>query len=148
MEPAVISALSAVLGSVVGGTASIATAWFTQHSQAQREIVSAEVRKRESLYADFIAEASRLLGDALSHSLEQADNLVKVYSLENRIRLVASESVIEAGGQAIRRILELYSEPNISRTDLRMLAVSMKADALKEFSAACRRELMELQKSA
>jgi hypothetical protein len=146
MEPAVVSALSAVLGSVVGGSASIASAWFTQHSQGRREVVRAEVSKRESLYADFIAECSRLVADALGHSLEQADILVKVYSLENRIRLVASEAVVEAAAHAIRRILELYFEPNVSKADLRTLTNGMKPDALKEFSAACRRELADLQR--
>ena len=65
MEPALFSALSAVLGSVVGGSASIATAWFTQSTQGRRELIRAAVDKKEALYADFIGECSRLVLDAL-----------------------------------------------------------------------------------
>ena len=71
MDPTIVSAMSAVLGSVVGGSASIATAWFTQKTQGRRESVRAEIQKREVLYGEFIAECSRLAIDALDHSLEE-----------------------------------------------------------------------------
>jgi hypothetical protein len=62
MDPTIVSALSAVLGSAVGGSATLATAWITQKTQSRREIVAAEIRKREALYGEFIAECSKLLG--------------------------------------------------------------------------------------
>jgi len=145
MDPAILSALAAVLGSVVGGSASIATAWFTQTSQGRREVVRAEIQKRELLYADFIAESSRLVLDALGHQLEKPEILVKVYALENRIRLLSSEVVVDAARRVIKHTLELYFEPNLREDDLQKLARSMPEDPLKAFSEACRKELADLQ---
>lgn len=145
MDPAVISALSAVLGSVVGGSASIATAWFTQSTQGRRELIRAEMAKREALYADFIGECSRLVLDALGHSLEKAEILTKVYALENRIRLSSSDSVVNAAEHAIKRILDLYFGRNYEKEDLRNLKHSMEDEPLREFTEACRSELAGLQ---
>ena len=144
MDPAVVSALSAVLGSIVGGSASIATAWFTQKTQGQRELVRAEIKKREGLYAEFISECSKLAIDSLDHTLEHAETLVSAYALHNRIRLISSDAVVDAAGQAIRRILDSYFGPNITKEQLRELAISLKDDPLKVFSEACRAELVNL----
>ena len=61
MDPSLFSGLSAVLGSLVGGGASIATAWVTQKAQSRRELAHAEYRKREVLYTQFIVECARLV---------------------------------------------------------------------------------------
>lgn len=145
MDPTVVSAMSAVLGSLVGGSASIATAWFTQKTQGQRESVRADVKKRELLYADFIGECSRLAIDALDHSLEKAEILVKLYSLHNRIRLSSSDPVVDAASHAIRRVLELYFGPNVTKEELQELVLTMKEDPLRIFSEACRYELARIQ---
>jgi hypothetical protein len=60
LKPSIVSGLSAVLGSLSGGGASIVTAWFTQRAQSQREAVHAEIRKRELVYTEFISECSKL----------------------------------------------------------------------------------------
>ena len=145
MDPAVISALSAVLGSVVGGSASIATAWFSQTTQGRRELLRIEIQKRETLYGEFISECSKLVIDALDHSLNKPETLVNVYSLENRIRLVSSNAVVEAATAVIKRILELYFGPNKGLDELRTLDLSTYDDPLKVFSAACRKELSALR---
>jgi hypothetical protein len=64
LEPAVLTALSAILGSAVGGSATLLTAWLTQRTQGRRERIEAEISKREQLYSEFIAEGS--LGPNLS----------------------------------------------------------------------------------
>src|SRR3954451_24801437 len=45
MDAAVLSAMSAVLGSAIGGAASITTAWFTQKAQGRRESMLPKSRK-------------------------------------------------------------------------------------------------------
>jgi hypothetical protein len=102
VDVAVLSAMSAVLGSIVGGSASITTAWFTQRTQARRERIRAEVQKREALYADFIAECAELAMDSIDHTLDRPETLVKVYSLENRIRLTSSDDVVAAAAVCSR----------------------------------------------
>ena len=71
MDTTVASALAAIFGSLVGGSATIATAWITQRFQARRERISAEVRQKEDLYGEFITESSKLLIDSLDHDLDQ-----------------------------------------------------------------------------
>ena len=56
MDPSIVSALSAILGSLVGGSASIVAAWFTQKEQSQHELLSSKIHRREVLYAEFITE--------------------------------------------------------------------------------------------
>ena len=68
MDATIVSGLSAVLGSIVGGSASLASAWMTQKTLSKREVLGNEIRKREILYAEFIVECSRLAVDALDHS--------------------------------------------------------------------------------
>lgn len=75
MDTSVVAASAAVLGSLVGGAATIATAWITQRTQTRRQTIVNEIRKREALYADFIVECSKLAIDALDHTLEKPDEL-------------------------------------------------------------------------
>jgi hypothetical protein len=80
-----ITALAAALGSVTGASAAIATTLISQKSQTTRERAKWETRKRETLYGDFITEASRLIADAFDHSLDDPETLVKVYANLGRI---------------------------------------------------------------
>ena len=54
MDTAVVTAASAILGSLVGGSASMATAYLTQRTQAKRAGIQAEMHKREVLYTDYM----------------------------------------------------------------------------------------------
>ena len=154
MDPAIVSALSAVLGSAVGGSATLATAWITQKTQSRLKVVGAEIRKRETLYGEFIVECSRLLIDALDHTLDRPDKLLQIHALQNRIRLTSSDAVVTAADQTLRRILKQYFEANFTQESLR---ASLKLevtndrvrddDPLKPFSQACRNELRALQRA-
>ncbi len=46
MDPAIVSAMAAVLGSLVGGSATVATAWITQRTLSKRELLGMEIRTR------------------------------------------------------------------------------------------------------
>jgi hypothetical protein len=146
MDATVVSALSAVMGSVVGGSASIATAWFTQRTQGRRERINTEILKRETLYAEFIAECSKLVVDSLDHTLDKPERLVQVYAVQNRIRLRSSEGVVEAAAEVIRVILGRYFGPNMTPEQLQAYALSPsdREDPLKAFAEACRKELAGL----
>jgi len=152
MDPAIVSALSAVLGSAVGGSATLATAWITQKTQSRRKAVGAEIRKRETLYGEFIAEGSKLAVDALDHTLDTPDKLFGIYALQNRIRLTSSDAVVAAADQTLRHILKQYFEQNITMQALREeVSISLtddrpkREDPLKAFSEVCRAELQLLQ---
>jgi hypothetical protein len=146
MDTAVISALAAVMGSLVGGSATIATAWITQRTQSRRDVVTAELRKRESLYSEFITECSKLTIDALDHSLDDPEKAFAVYALENRIRLTSSAAVVEAADKTVGKILAQYFAPNLTFDEMKGVALSRASDPVKPFSEACRKELTDLRR--
>jgi len=145
MESTVVTATAAALGSLVGATASIATTWITQRTQAIRAHSEWKLREREALYKEFITEASRLAVDALAHCLERPDQIVALYGLLSRIRLISGEEVLRQGEACCRRILELYGRPNLTTDEIRAAAETDDLDGidpLKDFSTACRKELL------
>jgi hypothetical protein len=146
MDPRVLAALSAVLGSMVGASATIATAWLTQRTQGRRANVEAEIRKREALYGEFISEGSKLLIDALDHTLDTPEQLYALYSILNRIRLVSSDQVLAAADRTVTGILERYFQPNLSEKEVRELMLTRPHDPLAEFGEVCRRELRMFQR--
>lgn len=146
MEPAVLSALSAILGSAVGGSATIATAWLTQRTQGQRERVETEIRKREQLYVEFIAESSKLIIEAFDHQLQSPERLTTLYSVINRIRLRCSDEVLAAADRTATRIVERYLGPNLSPEEIQQTMLARPDDPLKDFGEACRHELRVLER--
>jgi hypothetical protein len=146
MDTSSIGALSGVMGALVGGSASIATAWLTQRSQSLRELVRDEVQKREALYGEFVGECARLLMDAFTHGLERPETLLQAYALVNRIRLCASPAVLGEAERLMVRITDQYFDSNRTVDELRRLARSVEADPLRPFGEACRAELAAMHK--
>jgi hypothetical protein len=145
MISTVVTAMAAALGSLLGAAASIATTWMTQRTQTIRAHSEWKLRQRESLYNEFITEASRLAVDALAHCLEQPDQIVALYGILSRIRLMSGEEVVRQGEACCRRIIELYGRPNLTTDQIRVVAEAHDLDdidPLKEFSTACRKELL------
>ena len=61
IDPAMVGALSALVGAIIGAAASLAAAIYTQRYQNRLQRVVREMSKRETVYADFIMSASSLL---------------------------------------------------------------------------------------
>ncbi len=129
-----------MLGSLAGASASIATTWMTQRSQKIREHAQLELRRREALSGDFIAEVSRLTGDAFGHSLEHPETFANVYGLFGRMQLVASAPVMKAADDCCRYLVDLYSK-NMTQEDILTTLRESSAHPLTAFGAACRAEL-------
>ncbi len=144
MDTSIVSAMAGVLGSVFGASTAIATAWITQKTLHKRELIRAEIDKREMLYGEFIAECSKLIVDAFGHTLERPETLLSAYALMNRIRILASDTVLARGEHILMWITEQYFSPNHSTEDMRELVHSMGNDPLKPFSEACRDELKSI----
>jgi hypothetical protein len=136
--------MAGVLGSLVGGSATVATAWLTQSSATRRELVQMEFRKREALYGEFIAECSKLLMDAMAHTLDKPETLLNAYALLNRIRLSAAPAVLKEAEHLLLRITEQYFSRNLTVEEMRELARSEDADPLKDFGEACREDLASI----
>jgi hypothetical protein len=133
--------MTALLGAAIGASASFATSWLTQQTQLASRHRDGDQAKRERLFGDFIGEASRLYGDALSHQKDDVTSLVALYALLGRIRLVSSPNVIHAAEEVLTAIAETYQSPNRGLHELRALAKTGGMDAMAKFSEVCRREL-------
>ena len=141
MDANLITGLAGLLGSVTGASAAIATTWISQKSQTVRERAKWETRKRETLYGDFITEASHLMADAFDHTLDNPETLVKLYANLGRIRLVSSDAVLAADEECCDRILKLYAEPNRTMAKISTTLHGGEFEEFKLFSDACRVEL-------
>lgn len=144
MDTAIASVMAGVVGSVFGASTTIATGWITQKTLHKRELIRAEIDKRESLYGEFIAECSKLIVDAFGHTLERPETLLPAYALLNRIRLSASDEVLARAEHIMMWITEQYFSPNLSPEDMRALVQSPWTDPLKPFGDACRSELKSI----
>ena len=141
MDQAVVTGAAAILGSLVGGVTTIGAAWLAQRAQSEREAAQILLDKRERLYSGFIAECSKLAIDALDHSLDDPPKFFSVYALHNRIRLLASATVMDESDRVVTRIVQRYAARNLSKAEMRSIAISHPEDLLRPFSEACREEL-------
>ena len=87
METAIISAVAAIIGSLVGGLSSVSTTWLAQTGSSNGQ--------REALYGEFIQEAARMLGRALESEAGSINDIVPLLGLLGRMRLVSSRVVID-----------------------------------------------------
>jgi len=145
MDTALLGALSAVLGSLVGGSASVATTWMAQKTLNRREVLREELRKREALYGEFIGECAKLFMDAFTHNLEKPESLLPVFAQINRIRLCASREVLAEAERVLTRVADQYFAKNLTVEELRELVRIEQADPLRDFGEACRAELKSLR---
>ena len=148
MNPTVVAATAAAVGSLAGGAASLAATWITQRTETVRVHSEWKLRERETLYKEFITEASRLTIDSLAHSLDQPDQLVALYGILSCMRLMSGEEVVRQGEACCRRIVEMYGRPNLTAEQFRTAIKDHdvdEIDTLKEFSTACRKELLQGQ---
>ena len=146
MSPAILNIIAALSGTAVGSLAPVVSNYVLQKSITQRDLLNRQLGQRETLYSDFIQEASRLYADAMIHDLDKLNDLVGLFALVSRIRLLASSHVIKAAEDLVNLIVLHYGEPNITLEEMRASALSSKANPLATFSAACRKELRDILK--
>jgi hypothetical protein len=141
--------MSALIGSIVGGGASLYSTWITQNAQSKRDLVASELRKREALYGEYVTECSKLIIDSIDHTLDQPSTMVAALSILNRIRLTASPQVMEAAEASLDAIVQGYlrDKMTIPQLHAQMREGPRKfPDPLASFSAACRIELKEIHR--
>ena len=93
------------------------------------------------MYADFIKFATKVYVTATTKTLDDVDDPVALYALVSRIRLFASEPVIEAAEQFAARVTKRYGEAALSMEDLRNATLAPHVDPLHDFSSLCRQEM-------
>ena len=140
LDPATVSALAVIFGSLAGALASSVSTWITQRRQDPRDLLAKKLFHREQLYSDFISESARVIVDAIQHSFQDPSRLVSTYALISRMRLSSSTNVIESAERVVKTILHTYSESNLSPEEIQARA-EKRDDPLRDFSNICRREL-------
>ena len=143
MDPAVVTGLSAVFGSLSGGMASVVATWITQRNQTRHDRTKVEIQKRELLYSEFVDEVARLTADSVDHTLEHATTVVNLFALLSRIRFVSSQPVLDAAEECSRHVVDLYAMEKMGREDVMMAVCQTSPEILRAFSDACRLELRQ-----
>ena len=147
MDTAIVTAVAGIFGSLLGGSASVATSWVTQRTSSKRQEFHSELTRRETLYGQFINECSARALDSFENSLDKSERLLSIYALLNRIRLCASDAVLAEAERALAAITEQYFRPNLSLEQLRaLIRDGANADPLKSFAEACRAELKSVHR--
>jgi hypothetical protein len=105
MDPAILSATAALVGSLVGGVSTFAAYWLTQRVQLRAQGLMKRHAEREALYAEFIVEASKRFADAWSHHAESPEVVAGLFSAIERMRLTSSGAVIVAAERVMHNVL-------------------------------------------
>jgi len=132
----------------VGSLSPVLSNYVLQRRVARRDLINREIAERQKLYSDFISEAARLHADAMTKSIFDLNELVSLYALTSRIRLVSPDDVVGAAEEIVKNIVQRYGEINLTLEDLREAALAAKADPLKRFSTTCRKDLQRLARLA
>ena len=141
MDPAYVSAFAALGGALIGGLTSFATSWLTQQTQAREQQLIHKLTRQEELYKGFIEEASRLYVDSLVHDSPDVSQLVRLYAMISRMRVLSSTKTVENADKVARMIVNTYLAPNKTLPELRDMVNSGALDPLRDFSEASRAEL-------
>ena len=141
MDSATISAFAALGGALIGGLTSFTTTWLTQRTQSKAQQLAHKLAAREDLYKDFIEEASKLYADSLIHETSDVSEIVKLYAMVSRMRIVSSPATVDTADKVACVIVNTYLAPNKTFPQLRDMVNSGTIDMLRDFSEACRNEL-------
>jgi hypothetical protein len=145
VDASIISALAALTGAAVGGLTSGIANWLNHRSQVRAQWILHDKNRRQTLYRDFIEEASKCYIDALQHAEPDIPGLVSVYAKLSRMRAQSSQMVVHRAEEVARKILDTYLEPDRSFVQLRDMAIDGTIDLLRGFSDACHEEFEEMR---
>jgi hypothetical protein len=142
MDVAYVSAISALAGSVIGGLTSGYTTWLTQRSQARAGMIAHDLARREDLVREFIVSASKTYGDALVSSEPKMPELVDLYAMVSRMRVLNMPRSVMCAENVMQSIIDTYFAPNQTVRGLRdMVKSGSGVDPLRDFAEAAREEL-------
>ena len=101
-----------------------------------------DLTRREDLVRDFIIAASKTYGDAIGNNEPKMPEIVDLYAMVNRMRVLGMRKTTASADVVMRSIIDTYFGPNRTVADLRELVrTGQGIDPLKDFSEAAREEL-------
>ena len=135
---------------MIAGSASFLAAIYAQRTQARLQRAANEIAKRETVYADFLMKASKLLLDAYTREGFALDGDEQhMLGLINRMRLFASPEVITGAEAVARAIVEISLQPCVELRQLAMQALTKnpEPDPFLKFSLICRADLEKVHRT-
>ncbi|HEY5742052.1 MAG TPA: hypothetical protein VIS99_05875 [Terrimicrobiaceae bacterium] len=141
MDSSLIAAISAILGTTVGGLSTFATTLLNQRYSMRRDILAKDVANREQLYSEFLKEVGNLYFDSVNRTLDdtsQQASLITMYSLVGRIRMISSDEVLTAAEKVADDIVESYKRPPTTFQEFQQSWGT--SNPWHEFTTACRAE--------
>jgi hypothetical protein len=141
MDSSIIAALSAVLGTTVGGLSTFATTFLNQRYTMHRDILAKDLANREQLYCEFLKEVGNLYFDSVNRTLDdtsQMASLITMYALVGRIRMISSEAVLRSAEKVADDIVESYKRPPMRFQEFQQSWEG--SNPWHEFTKACRAE--------
>src|SRR5918911_232780 len=115
IDPPLLSAIAALVGALMGGGASLVAAIYTQRYQNRLQRIARETTRRETVYADFIMSASKLLLKAqVRDEITLGGDEQQLVALTDRMRLFAPPHVIAEAETVIRALIETSLKPSVA----------------------------------
>ena len=150
IDPAILTPLAVLLGAVTGGGASLWAAIYTQRNQNRPQRVASEIAKRETVYADFVVNASNLLLNAyVRDEILLGGEEQRLIGLINRMRLFAPPNVVKSAEAVLRAIVEISLKPGVEwHLANQALSDSLDPHELVSFSLICRADLDSVLRTA
>jgi hypothetical protein len=140
MNTSVVTALAALAGAAIGSVSSVIASWLAQYAQARTQGRAQNQVRREELYRQFIEESSKLYLHALQNDHADVGALMGLYAELSRMRILSSAAVVHSADQLLKKIVDIYLEPNKTFPELQKMTDSGLIDPLRNFSEACREE--------
>ncbi len=113
-------------------------------SLASSKSVAHDRSRREEFYKEFIEEAAKCYVDALLHEKPDITLVVVLYAKMSRMRVLSSHDVIEGAEQLIRQIMDTYSAPAKTVTDIQTIKYE-SLGIIRNFSERRRAEFDDLR---
>lgn len=145
LQISLITAVSALLGSIVGGALSFLSSHYTAKKQFQREFTLREFEKHEALYSEFMTETGRLVLLRLDKKSDSALQYASLFSLLGRIRLVAPKDISDAA----KAFSTLVMETSADRQQEEIHDHTVQVGAARErFTSLCQEHLRRIRANA
>jgi hypothetical protein len=146
----VLTQVSGLLGALIGGGASFGVAVYNQRAGERIQRVTNEVTRRETIYADFLEKASKMLLSAYTHDeIVLGSEEQHLIGLINRMRLFAPHHIVGEAEAVLKAIVEVLLQPSIELRQLARdsLSKSPDPDPFLTFSLSCRADLDDVRRT-
>lgn len=136
---ALVGVGSALIGSAIGGLISFFSTRSVRRMEWVPSLAEKNIHTRESLYADFLTEANRLMLEAIDGKLSQSTAFATLVGLEARLWFFSN-----AVGEAARNIVVCVMDHHSQEPKNDTLGFPELRD---KFIAQCKEDVLALRKN-